>query len=115
MESSLNEIAKWFCEECSITQGQKGKGSSVVAFYLEKIGQCCNCDFVKILDKELEYFNKVRKIRNQFVHSEWQMEEEYYDKFRLCDVLNIASKFFTEIEKAACNKGIIEENEFFTK
>lgn len=113
LESSLNEIAKWFCEERSISLGQKEKGSSAVAFYLKKIGQCCQCDLVKTLENELKYLNKVRKIRNQFVHSEWEQVEEHYDKFRLCDVLNIASKFFTEIEKAACNIGMIEENKFF--
>ncbi|MCM1468705.1 MAG: hypothetical protein NC086_11205 [Alistipes sp.] len=116
LESSLGEIAKWFCEERSAVLGQKEKGSSTVSFYLGKIGQCCHCDLGKILDKELAYFNKVRKIRNQFVHGAWERQQmDFYDKFRLCDVLNMVSKFFTEIEKAACAAGIIEENHFFTK
>lgn len=107
LESSLNEIAKWFCEERSIPLGQKDKGSSAVAFYLKKIGECCRCDLVRTLENELNYLDKVRKIRNQFVHSEWEQMDEHYDKFRLCDVFHTASKFLTEIEKAACNAGII--------
>lgn len=107
LESSLNEIAKWFCEERLISLGQKEKGISAVAFYLKKIGECCQCDLIKTLENELKYLNMVRKIRNQFVHSEWEQVEEHYDKFRLCDVFNAASKFLTEIENAACNAGII--------
>ena len=107
LESSLNEIAKWFCGECSIPLGQKDKGSSAVAFYLKKIGECCQCDLIKTLENELKYLNMVRKIRNQFVHSEWEQMDGHYDKFRLCDVFNAASKFLTEIENAACNAGII--------
>ncbi len=107
LESSLNEIAKWFCGECSIPLRQKDKGSSAVAFYLKKIGECCRCDLIKALENELKYLDKVRKIRNQFVHSEWEQMDGHYDKFRLCDVFNAASKFLTEIENAACNAGII--------
>lgn len=107
LESSLNEIAKWFCGECSIPLGQKDKGSSAVVFYLKKIGECCRCDLIKALENELKYLDKVRKIRNQFVHSEWEQMDGHYDKFRLCDVFNAASKFLTEIENAACNAGII--------
>ncbi len=107
LESSLNEIAKWFCEERLISLGQKEKGISAVAFYLKKIGECCQCDLIKTLENELKYLNMVRKIRNQFVHSEWEQMDGHYDKFRLCDVFNAASKFLTEIENAACNAGII--------
>ncbi len=107
LESSLNEIAKWFCEERLISLGQKEKGISAVAFYLKKIGECCQCDLIKTLENELKYLDKVRKIRNQFVHSEWEQMDGHYDKFRLCDVFNAASKFLTEIENAACNAGII--------
>lgn len=75
----------------------------------------CQCNLVKVLENELVFLNKVRKIRNKFVHREWEQLEKHYDQFRLCEVFNVISIFFTEIEKAACNIGIIEENEFFTK
>lgn len=115
LESSLNEIAKWFCEESSIILGRKGRGNNEISFYLEKIGECCNCNLIKVLENELVYLNEIRKIRNQFVHREWDQVEEHYDKFCLSDVFNVVSIIFTEIEKAACNKGIIEENKFFIK
>lgn len=115
LESSLNEIAKWFCEESSVSLGRKGRGNNEIMFYLEKIDQCCHCNLIKTLESELVYLNKVRKIRNQFVHREWDHVEKHYDKFRLCDVFNVTSIFFTEIEKAACNIGIIEKNKLFVK
>lgn len=90
--------------------GRKEKGINEITFYLEKIGRCCQCNLVKVLEND-----KVRKIRNRFVHREWDQLEKYYGQFRLCEVFNVISIFFTEIEKAACNIGIIEENEFFTK
>lgn len=108
LESSLNEIAKWFCEEKSITLGRKGKESNEIKFYLDKIGQCCHCDLVKTLENELAYLDTVRKIRNQFVHREWDQVEKHYDKFYLCDVFHVISQCFSEIEKAACREGIIE-------
>lgn len=107
LESSLNEIAKWFCEERSLSMGRKEKGSNEITFYLRKIGQCCQCDLEKALGNELAYIDKVRKIRNQFVHRGWSVEEKSYNEFRLCDVFDAASKFFAGIERAACGAGII--------
>lgn len=115
LESSLNEIAKWFCDESSINLGRKESGTSEIIFYLEKIGQCCHSNLINTLENEIVYLNEVRKIRNQFVHREWEQINQHYDKFRLCDVFNTISIFFTEIEKAACNHGIIEENKLFAK
>lgn len=115
LESSLNEIAKWFCEERSVSLGRKTKENNEVTFYLDKIGQCCCCNLIEILEKELVYLDTVRKIRNQFVHREWDQVEEHYDKFCLCDVFNAISIIFGEVEKAACNIGIIEENKFLIR
>lgn len=106
LESSLNEIAKWFCEEKLIALGRKGKESNEIKFYLDKIGQCCQCDLTKVLENELAYLDMVRKIRNQFVHREWDQVETHYDKFYLCDVFRVISRCFTEIEKAACRGGV---------
>ena len=108
LESSLNEIAKWFCEERSIALGKKEKGVSEIAFYLKKIGQCCKCDLEKTLENELAYLSRGRKIRNQFVHRGWSMTEEDYDEFRLCEVIDAAAKIFAGTEKAACDAGIIQ-------
>ena len=74
---------------------------------MRKIGQCCKCDLEKTLENELAYLNRVRKIRNQFVHRGWSMAEEDYDEFRLCEVIDAAAKIFAETEKAACDAGII--------
>lgn len=113
LEPSLNEIAKWFCEESSILLGRKGRWDNEISFYLGKIGECCSCNLLKALESELAYLDEVRKIRNQFVHREWNQVREHYCKFHLCDVVNVTSLIFTEVEKAACNRGINEENKFF--
>lgn len=63
---------------------------------------------VKTLENELTYLDMVRKIRNQFVHREWDQVEKHYDKFNLCDVFHVISQCFSEIKKAACREGIIE-------
>lgn len=115
LESSLNEIAKWFCEERSVPLGRKERGDDEITFYLRKIGQCCACDLTGTLEDELAYVRKVRKIRNQFVHREWEQVDKHYDKFRLCDVFRAVSVIFAEIEKAACATGLIEENALFGK
>ena len=115
LESSLNEIAQWFCEVCSIPLGKKQKGTNEIAFYIQKIGECCQCDLTETLQKELLYLGRVRKIRNRFVHKAWEQEEEQYDQFYLCDVFRVVSMIFTQIERAACQKGIIEEDQLFSK
>lgn len=115
LESSLNEIAQWFCEVCSIPLGKKQKGTNEIAFYIQKIGECCQCDLTETLQKELLYLGRVRKIRNRFVHKAWEQEEEQYDQFYLCDVFRVVSMIFTQIERAACHKGIIEEDQLFSK
>ncbi len=113
LESSLNEIAKWFCEERAVPLGRKERGDDEITFYLGRIGQCCECSLVKTLEDELAYIREVRKIRNQFVHRAWNQVEKHYDKFRLCDVFRAVSVIFAETEKAACGAGLIEESELF--
>ncbi|MDG5855271.1 hypothetical protein [Clostridium beijerinckii] len=108
-ESSLNEITNWFCKETLISFGRKEKGDNEVSFYLKKISECCDFNLTEILTEELDYLNYIRKIRNQFVHKEWDQVKENYTKFRLCDVFNTVSLIFISIEKAACNAGIISE------
>ncbi len=115
LESSLNEIAKWFCGERSVPLGRKERGDDEITFYLRKIGQCCACDLTGALEEELAYIRKVRMIRNRFVHREWDQVDKYYDKFRLCDVFHAVSAIFAGVEKAACGAGLIEENELFGK
>lgn len=115
LESSLNEIAKWFCEERLVPLGRKERGDDEITFYIRKIGQCCACDLAGTLKKELAYVREVRKIRNQFVHREWNQVGRHYDKFRLCDVFCAVSVIFAETEKAACDAGIIERSELFGK
>ncbi|OOM76990.1 hypothetical protein CLPUN_25160 [Clostridium puniceum] len=107
LESSLNEITNWFCKERSISIGRKEKGDNEVLFYIKKISECCDLNLTEILKKELDYLNYVRKIRNQFVHKEWDQVEKKYTKFHLCDVFNAVSLIFSAIENAAFNACII--------
>lgn len=110
LESSLNEIVNWFCEEKAIPVGRKEKGESEISFSIKKIGQCCGCDLLRELERELDYLGKVKKIRNEFVHKEWAQTNDRYKKFRLCEVINVISSVFTKVEKAACDGKIIEKN-----
>lgn len=73
------------------------------------IGECCNCDLLSKLSNEIEYLRKIKKIRNQIVHKEWDQVEKFDDKFYLSDVFNVVSDIFTKVEKAAIEAKIIEE------
>ncbi len=109
LESSLDEIASWFCEERKINIGRKERGISSIEFHLKIIGECCHCDLLSILSNELEYLRKIKKIRNKIVHKEWNQVEKFDDKFYLSDVFNVISDIFSKVEKAAIEAKIIEE------
>lgn len=109
LESSLNEIANWFCEYRQISIGKIEKKMSKIIFYVTRIGECCKCDLYKNLSAEMKYLKKIKKIRNQLVHEEWDQVHRFDDQFYLCDVFHTIANIFKKIEKAACNAGIVEE------
>lgn len=112
LESSLNEIANWFCKEKRIPFKNNNTN---VTYSLDKIGQCCGVDLNQALKEELKTYNKVRKIRNEFVHKEWDQLTDRYDRFELSEVFNMVSLIIAKIEKKACEAHIIEEDPIFSK
>lgn len=109
LESSLDEIANWFCETQKISIGKKERGISKIEFYIMKIGECCHCDLLNELSVEMIYLKKVKEIRNKLVHKEWDQVEKFDDKFYLCEVFNMISTIFRKVEKVACDAKIVEE------
>lgn len=56
---------------------------------------------------ELEYYDSIRKIRNQFVHNEWEQITDRYKKFVLADVIDMISHVIMKIEQSALLSGLI--------
>lgn len=112
LESSLNEIANWFCEMKKISFKNNNTN---VTYSLDKIGQCCGVDLKKELKDELKTYNKVRKIRNEFVHKEWDQLTDRYKQFELSEIFNMVSLIIAKIEKKACEAHIVEEDPIFSK
>ena len=107
LESSLDEIAHWFCEKLKVPFGVKKKGITYVEHCLERIGSCCHNDLIARHTLEIDYYHKIRKIRNQFVHVEWEQITNRYEQFRLDGVINMISIIIQSIEETACRSGVI--------
>ena len=71
-ESTLNEITNWFSDKAGMITEWKKARNPKVSDYIAQIGKCCKVDLLHELANELAYYNSVRKIRNQFVHNEWE-------------------------------------------
>ncbi len=106
-ESTLNEIANWFSDEVGLTSEWKKSRNPKVSDSIVQIGKCCNVDLLNDVSDELDYYNIVRKIRNQFVHNEWEQITDRYEKFILADVINMISLIIYKIENVALLSGII--------
>ena len=107
LESSLDEIARWFCDVKNISFGHKNKKVTGVIHCLEKISLCCGCNLVKELSKEIIYYNEIRKIRNQFVHREWEQVSDRDQQFQLDKVVNLVSTIIAATERRAYHAEII--------
>ncbi len=101
LETTLDEIGHWFCEEKKIPFGRKSRSSTSVEHALQKIGECCQCDMPAILSKELIFYQEVQKIRNQFMHREWEQVSDRFERFRLNEVINLVSTIIASIEHEA--------------
>lgn len=106
-ESSLNEIAAWFSELSGYSSQWKKVRNPKVSDYLQQIGSCCKVDLPCEMAEELAYYHSVRKIRNQFVHNEWEQITDRYKRFILADVIDMISHVITKVEKSALISGLI--------
>lgn len=107
-ESALNEIAGWFSEIAGCSSAWKKVRNPKVSDYILQIGACCNADLRHDAADELAYYDSVRKIRNQFVHHEWEQITDRYEKFVLADVIDMISQVIAKIEQSALSSGLIE-------
>lgn len=107
-ESTLNEITNWFSNEAGLTAEWKKVRNPKVSDYIIQIGKCCKIDLQQELGDELAYYDSIRKIRNQFVHNEWEQITNRYNKFVLADVINMISRIIMKVEQTALFSGLIE-------
>ena len=107
-ESTLNEITNWFSDEAGITAEWKKVRNPKVSDYIVQIGKCCKVALPQDLVNELAYYDSIRKIRNQFVHNEWEQITDRYKKFVLADVINMISHVIMKVEQTALSSGLIE-------
>ncbi len=107
-ESTLNEITNWFSDEAGMITEWKKARNPKVSDYIAQIGKCCKVDLLHELANELAYYNSIRKIRNQFVHNEWEQITDRYEKFVLADVINMISHVIMKVEQEALFSGLIE-------
>ncbi len=107
-ESTLSEIAHWFSEITRQTARLKKIRNPKVSDYLTEIGACCGTHVNQALTKELAYYDEIRKIRNDFVHHEWDQLTDRYEKFRLADVIHMISQVLSQIEHSALSSQLLE-------
>lgn len=108
LESSLNEIAAWFSEETGCLSTWKKIRNPKVSDYIVQIGKCCQVDLLSAVTEELMYYDTVRKVRNQFVHNEWEQITDRYDQFILADVIDMISWILAKVEHSALISGLIQ-------
>lgn len=106
-ESTLNEIARWFSDIAGISSDWKKVRNPKVSDYIQQIGKCCNVDLQYEMKDELAYYDSIRKIRNQFIHNEWEQITDRYKMFVLADVINMISRIIEKIEQNAMSSGLI--------
>lgn len=109
LESTLNEIANWFSEMTGIESEWKKVRNPKVSDSLHYIGLCCKTDLCQMLAKKLDYYDMVRKIRNRFVHNEWEQCTDRYEQFALADVIDMISVILITIERTAVSSGLLED------
>lgn len=107
LESALDEIGHWFCERKEISFGRKPRSITGVEHALQKIGACCQCDMLSILSKELAFYHEIQKIRNQFMHHEWEQVSDRSERFELNRVIDLVSTVIACVEHEALCASII--------
>jgi len=106
-ESTLNEIANWFSDLAGQSSEWKKVRNPKVSDYIRQIGVCCRTDLQGVLTDELAYYDRVRRIRNQFVHNEWDQITDRYERFVLADVVDMISHVIAAIEQSALTAELI--------
>ncbi len=106
-ESTLNEITIWFSDEAGTASEWKKVRNPKVSDYIAQIGKCCGTDLQHELADELAYYDSVRRIRNRFVHNEWEQLSDRYKQFVLADVIDMISHVIMKIEQTALFSGLI--------
>ena len=107
-ESTLNEITSWFSDIAGLSTDWKKVRNPKVSDYIRQIGACCKTELQHELTAELTYYDSVRKLRNQFIHNEWEQITDRYEKFVLADVINMISQVIMKVERSAMSSGLLE-------
>ena len=107
-ESTLNEIADWFSELAGLSAQWKKARNPKVSDYIGQIGTCCKRDLSRELAEELSYYDTVRKLRNEFVHRQWDQLTCRSEKFVLADVINMISQVLRRVERGAMSAGLLD-------
>ncbi|WP_026705230.1 hypothetical protein [Flavobacterium soli] len=112
----LEKSLKSLCSEYSVENkskvygGYKIKlkteiGKSKIETYINYLKE--NCALKIDASTEVSFFNnKIRRVRNCFVHGDWDEIEEMFLDYNSNDLFIIVSKLLEEIEKAYINKNV---------
>ena len=111
LETSLHEIAIWFCDEKGIEVKKHSRINNIV-HYLQLIGECCNCDIISALESEMDILKMAINVRNKFVHKPWDTQFNRSKMFKLSEIINSLAKVFQTIEIQAISAGILHEDTF---
>lgn len=107
LETSLQELTEWFSGLAGWPAERKNVRNSKVSNQLHQLGQCCGRDLREELAAELTYYDKVRRIRNRFVHSQWDQMGDWPQQFSLAEVIDMISRILTGVEDAGLSAGLI--------
>ena len=109
LESSLHEIAKWFCDKKSVIFIEHSKTNNIKHF-LEIIGRCCGNDIIVALPYEMNILNGAISVRNKFVHKPWDSQFNRDKMFDLCKIINTLAEIFATVETRAIAACILKES-----
>lgn len=110
LEKSLKSLCSEYCpnNNSDLYGGykvsiRKKKQKSTISSYIKYLEESCE---IKIsIDRTLDYLDQnLRKIRNSFVHGDWESVNEYAEKIDINKVFISTSVLFQEIESKYCSK-----------
>ncbi len=107
LETSLQELTEWFSDLAGRLAQWKKVHNPKVSDQLQQLGRCCGRDLREELAAELACYNKVRRIRNRFVHSQWDRMGDWPRQFSLAEVIDMISRILTRVEEAGLSAGLI--------
>ncbi|MDR0294277.1 MAG: hypothetical protein LBH95_09025 [Oscillospiraceae bacterium] len=95
-ETKAREIYEWFIKDKIIEIGAFDKKTAKIDMYLKSL-QTKNCHLDK-LDDIISFFRQVRKVRNLFVHEQWDDLTRHLSEIKLCEIIGRISAAFYIIE-----------------